>query len=621
MEGNSLNSFENLCKIFETRIKLDKEKNIETPPDVLINYEKYSKKIDSIYNSKFEKEIKPLIVPAVTIEKEEERLGKLISLLKSRLEKREELENRFYLTTGRYIKGLQLVVSESEFEDKKNRLETITKYLDTRNEINTVNESISELKDKLSDEVARQDEYIKKNKIMEDELYNTFKDVISNDDYLSKLNEDDIDTEIAMVIDKVKDNKETLDVTKDSVNSLMISGDNDDYASYIEDAERSYFTWKNRELLLKIYSLVVKFEDNYNDLYEKRDKINRIVRNRRSIKDNLTIEVTDNFSSFEDVLKEQLDVLKNEKEVLENVSNYTNRISFKEERLSELEEANNSVEILSILREYGLIDTYDNKEELEEVPLETPEFEKEDNGDEEEEEIFVKEINPYRIVDVIDYPKSLNIGLARLKGESVREKVNKKLNPTIKAPTFDDITNEIDNSKEEDKVIDTSNNDLVDDKKLDNEGVKEDIVTPTWDIPKKEEVVTPTWELPKKEDIIKKDDTDIKVINDDNIPVWGSNINTNINTVEEVNTSNGSVPIWNDTFKTSESNNLNNNISTPSFDLKEENNKEEMSSENMFWVPVSDSKLDANVFPSIDIPVNNGFNGTKDNFGFPDINN
>lgn len=619
MEGNSLNSFENLCKIFETRIKLDKEKNIETPPDVLINYEKYSKKIDSIYNSKFEKEIKPLIVPAVTIEKEEERLGKLISLLKSRLEKREELENRFYLTTGRYIKGLQLVVSESEFEDKKNRLETITKYLDTRNEINTVNESISELKDKLSDEVAKQDEYIKKNKIMEDELYNTFKDVISNDDYLSKLNEDDIDTEIAMVIDKVKDNKETLDVTKDSVNSLMISGDNDDYASYIEDAERSYFTWKNRELLLKIYSLVIKFEDSYNDLYEKRDKINRIVRNRRSIKDNLTIEVTDNFSSFEDVLKEQLDVLKNEKEVLENVSNYTNRISFKEERLSELEEANNSVEILSILREYGLIDTYDNKEELEEVPLETPEFEKEDNGD--EEEIFVKEINPYRIVDVIDYPKSLNIGLARLKGESVREKVNKKLNPTIKAPTFDDITNEIDNSKEEDKVIDTSNNDLVDDKKLDNEGVKEDIVTPTWDIPKKEEVVTPTWEVPKKEDIIKKDDTDIKVINDDNIPVWGSNINTNINTVEEVNTSNGSVPIWNDTFKTSESNNLNNNISTPSFDLKEENNKEEMSSENMFWVPVSDSKLDANVFPSIDIPVNNGFNGTKDNFGFPDINN
>lgn len=614
MEGNSLNSFENLCKIFETRIKLDKEKNIETPPDVLINYEKYSKKIDSIYNSKFEKEIKPLIVPAVTIEKEEERLGKLISLLKSRLEKREELENRFYLTTGRYIKGLQLVVSESEFEDKKNRLETITKYLDTRNEINTVNESISELKDKLSDEVVKQDEYIKKNKIMEDELYNTFKDVISNDDYLSKLNEDDIDTEIAMVIDKVKENKETLDVTKDSVNSLMISGDNDDYASYIEDAERSYFTWKNRELLLKIYSLVVKFEDNYNDLYEKRDKINKIVRNRRSIKDNLTIEVTDNFSSFEGVLKEQLDVLKNEKEVLENVSNYTNRISFKEERLSELEEANNSVEILSILREYGLIDTYDNKEELEEVPLETPDFEEEDTK--EEEEVIAKEINPYRIVEVIDYPKSLNIGLAKLKGESVREKVNKKLNPTVKAPTFEDITSEIENSKDEEKIVNTPNNDLVEDKKEDNKNI------PTWNdtsININNNNITPTWDIPTS-DTNKKDDTDIKVI-DDSAIVWENTLNDKNKEMEEVSTSTGKVPLWNDTFKTNESNNLNNNISTPSFDLKEENNKEEMSSENMFWVPVSDSKLDANVFPSINIPVNNGFNGTKDNFGFPDINN
>ena len=110
MEGNNLKSFENLTRIFETRIKLDKEKSIETPPDVLINYEKYIKKIDAIYNDRFEREIKPLITPEVTIEKEEERLKKLISLLKDRLNKREELENRFYLTTGRYISSLQLVV-------------------------------------------------------------------------------------------------------------------------------------------------------------------------------------------------------------------------------------------------------------------------------------------------------------------------------------------------------------------------------------------------------------------------------------------------------------------------------------------------------------------------------
>ena len=66
MEGNSIKSFENLCKIFEMRIKLDKERNIKTPSDVIDNYEKYAKKIDSIYNKEFEKEIRNLISPEVT---------------------------------------------------------------------------------------------------------------------------------------------------------------------------------------------------------------------------------------------------------------------------------------------------------------------------------------------------------------------------------------------------------------------------------------------------------------------------------------------------------------------------------------------------------------------------
>ena len=75
MEGKSLKLFENLTKIFETRIKLDHLKHDETPEDVLINYEKYCKKIDNIYNEEFEKEVKPLIAVETTIDKEEERLA------------------------------------------------------------------------------------------------------------------------------------------------------------------------------------------------------------------------------------------------------------------------------------------------------------------------------------------------------------------------------------------------------------------------------------------------------------------------------------------------------------------------------------------------------------------
>lgn len=616
MEGNNLKSFENLTRIFETRIKLDKEKSIETPPDVLINYEKYIKKIDAIYNDRFEREIKPLITPEVTIEKEEERLKKLISLLKDRLNKREELENRFYLTTGRYISSLQLVVSESELEDKQNRLDRITRYLDTRNEINNVTSSLEDLKQKLKEEVAMQDEYTKKNKIMEEELYASFLDVISDDDYLSKINKDDIDGELALVIDKAKENKETLDVTKESVNSLLAGGTDDDYTSYIEDAERMYFTWENRELLLRIYAIVVAGEDNYNGLFDKRDKINKLLRKRRSIRDSLSIEIPDNISSFENLLKEELEVLKNEKEVIDNVSNYTNRISFKEERLEELEKLNNDIEILTILREYGLIDTYDNKEELSNISLEEEEpLEIEaPTKEEEDDEAIAREINPYRILEVVDYPKTLNLGLAKLKGESVREKVNKKLNPPP-LPTFEDINAEISSSTNEED----SNKIINNEPEVEVQKVEEPL--PSWTVPSED--VKPIDNIPSKEDNsipswtpnIEKEDNTPKndKIMENNIPSWTIPIN-----VEEDKNNVSSSELNKDLF----SNNLNNNIDISSKESKLQDSKKEDSSinNNMFWMPVSDSKLENNFFPNINSNVGNNSVNKNDNFGFPDLN-
>lgn len=608
MEGNNLKSFENLTRIFETRIKLDKEKCIETPPDVLINYEKYTKKIDAIYNDRFEREIKSLITPEVTIEKEEERLKKLISLLKDRLNKREELENRFYLTTGRYISNLQLVVSESELEDKQNRLDRITKYLDTRNEINNVTSSLEDLKQKLKEEVAMQDEYTKKNKIMEEELYTSFLDVISGDDYLSKISEDDIDGELALVIDKAKENKETLDVTKESVNSLLAGGTDDDYNSYIEDAERMYFTWENRELLLRIYAFVVAREDNYNGLFDKRDNISKILRKRRGIRDSLSIEIPDNILSFENLLKEELEVLKNEKEVIENVSNYTNRISFKEERLEELEKLNNDIEILTILREYGLIDTYDNKEELSNIPLEEEEpLEIEAPiKEEKDDEVIAREINPYRILEVVDYPKTLNLGLAKLKGESVREKVNKKLNPPS-LPTFEDINAEISSSTNEED----SNKIINNGSEVEVQKVEEPL--PSWTIPSEE--VKPIDSIPSWTPNIEKEDNTPKndKIMENNIPSWTIPIN-----IEEDKNNASSSELNKDLF----SNNLNNNIDISSKESKLPDLKKEDSSinNNMFWMPVSDSKLENNTFPNININVGNNSVNKNDNFGFPDLN-
>ena len=551
MEGNSIKSFENLCKIFEMRIKLDKERNIKTPSDVIDNYEKYAKKIDSIYNKEFEKEIRNLISPEVTLEKEETRLKRLIKLLEERLDKRRELEEHFYNSTGKYIDGFQLVVSEDELEEKKTRLDTITKYLTTKSEIDELTTSISKLKNSLIELEKEKEEYTEKNKVMEDNIYSSLMTSIKNDEYFTKINEDNYNIELSTVEDKVRENEETLEVTLDSVKSLMNSGTDDDYTSYIEDAEKNYYIWKNREIILKIYELVIAYEEDFYRIIAKRNKLEDLIEENNHLKNKLHTEDNNELLDFENLLLEQKDTLNSEKEVLENIVNYTSRIKFKEERLEELEEINNSYEILTILREYGIIDTYDTEEEAEEIPEEvSEEIPKEDAPKEEVLEDIVNDtIDPYRIKEVIDYPKTLNIGLAKLKGESVRETVNRKLNPKPKINLFDELTKDM---KPEEKVEETpSTNESG--KEEPKQPVKEDIVPETNNI-----TPEPIWTMPTEE---------IEPVKD-----------------EEINKIN----------------------------LENTN--------NMFWIPVSDSKLEIKDFPNINIPINNkNFSNTKDNFGFPDL--
>lgn len=574
MEGNSIKSFENLCKIFEMRIKLDKERNIKTPSDVIDNYEKYAKKIDSIYNKEFEKEIRNLISPEVTLEKEETRLKRLIKLLEERLDKRRELEEHFYNSTGKYIDGFQLVVSEDELEEKKTRLDTITKYLTTKSEIDELTTSISKLKNSLIELEKEKEEYTEKNKVMEDNIYSSLMTSIKNDEYFTKINEDNYNIELSTVEDKVRENEETLEVTLDSVKSLMNSGTDDDYTSYIEDAEKNYYIWKNREIILKIYELVIAYEEDFDRIIAKRNKLEDLIEENNHLKNKLHTEDNNELLDFENLLLEQKDTLNSEKEVLENIVNYTSRIKFKEERLEELEEINNSYEILTILREYGIIDTYDTEEEAEEIPEEvSEEIPKEDASKEEVlEDIVNDSIDPYRIKEVIDYPKTLNIGLAKLKGESVRETVNRKLNPKPKINLFDELTKDM---KPEEKVEETpSTNESV--KEEPKQPVKEDIVPETNNI-----TPEPIWTMPTEEI------EPVKELKEEK-PVW------TIPVVEQAKE---------EPIKDEEINKIN---------LENTN--------NMFWIPVSDSKLETKDFPNINIPINNkNISNTKDNFGFPDL--
>lgn len=606
MEGNNVRSFENLCKIFEMRIKLDKEKKVKTPSDVLINYEKYAKKIDNIYNEEFEKEVRPLIAPSKTIEEEKDRLEKLIKLLEDRLEKRNDLEDRYYLATGDYISGLQIVISDKELDEKRERLSLINRYLETNSEIESVHDSIAKLKVMLSEEEEKKEDYKGKNQIMEDDLYSEFMKVIKEDNTYNNITEDNIDEELNNIKALVKESKETLDVTRDSVKNLITSGLEDDYSSYVDEAEKSYFVIKNKELFLKLYKLVNTFEDDFNGIFTKRDNIKEILEERKNLRGDLSITDIDELASFEKKVLEQISVTEKEKEVLDNISNYTSRIEFKEGRLEELEHDNNSVEILAILREFNLIDTYDSEEygsEEEAASEDTSDETKEEVKEEEsrEEEPIVKEvIDPYRIKEVIDAPLTLNLGLAKLKGEAVREKVNKKLNP--KPVSFDEILSD---TKKEEPATEKSKEpvwevpSIPEEPKVEEskEGVKKEDtpVTPMWEMPKWEEpaqaepkVETPVWNVPTPSESKEED----KIVSA--VPLW-----------EDIKPK-----LENDTPK-----NLDTNINF--FDTSGNTNNDSSS----FWIPVSDEKMETSSFPNINIPINDGLSSSDDNFGFPEINN
>lgn len=625
MEGNSIKSLENLCKIFEMRIKLDKEKKAKTPSEVIDNYEKYSKKIDSIYNKDFEKEIRGLISPEPTLEKEEERLEKLIDLLEDRLVKRRELEERFYNSTGKYIEGFQIIVSDDELEDKKNRLEIISKYLTTKKEMDEIDSSITKLKTSLIELEEEKSSYIEKNKTMEDSLYSTLMKSIKNDEYFNKITEENYNNELLSAEDKVKENEETLEVTLDSVKSLLKNGVNEEYTSYVEDAEKSFYVWKNREIILRIYELVISFEDDFEKIASKREEISDLLEERINTKKKLHIEDSDELENFEKLLSEQKGILSKEKEVLDNIVNYDSRIKFKEERLNELEEIVNSYEILTILREYGLAPSFDieeNEEKEDDVPFEEIE-------EPVLEDVINDYIDPYRIKDVVVAPRTLNLGLAKLKGESVRENVNRKLNPKPKESIFDDFAKEPlleDKSLEDDitdnSVVEEENTDYQDEV-IDNNEVEDNVsdtsleetkplsfeeVKPVWEVPEEEvkednnsdvintnnnyNFVTPMWDIPTNTDnsnvSFDTPSENVQVMGDNNIPVWDINPTNEVNETSEINK-----------IETPNNNNLNNN--------------------NMFWTPVGDFE-ENNSFPNLNI--NNSFSNKNevDNFGFPDIN-
>ena len=97
----------------------------------------------------------------------------------------------------------------------------------------------------------------------------------------------------------------------------MNSGTDDDYTSYIEDAEKNYYIWKNREIILKIYELVIAYEEDFDRIIAKRNKLEDLIEENNHLKNKLHIEDNNEVLDFENLLLEQKEFSEKRESILD----------------------------------------------------------------------------------------------------------------------------------------------------------------------------------------------------------------------------------------------------------------------------------------------------------------
>ena len=456
--NSSKKTIENLYKILRMNLYFkaseDKEATLE-------EFRKVTKKLDEFDEEDFQEELSKLNYKTETLEEEENRLNDLISVIRQRERLRIELENDFRnVTGGERISDLSELISNSTVLEYQNRLDSIRTYLTTNKDIEATKQDLLQLEVNLDKYEKDKTLYESKNEKNEDELLEEFNKVITDSEYYKNINLGNID-EIELVNPKmlnikinVLETKNTKDVTKRCVLELEKTGVTGDikleYENYVREAELNYYNYKEQEYFLSIYKMVISRELKYPEVFVKREKLKELLLERKNLRNELRIFKTDKLLGLDNLLKEQDEDIQAEKEAVDNI-NYTNeRIKVKEERLIRLEEIVSKPEVLSLLKEFNLISTYD-EEEIKEESVDLPSLV--------EETTVKKEYLANEVKKIEEMPITMNVGLANLKAKSVMHKVGKMLLKDDTSPELE--SEEIEPTLEEIKVIQNVTGDKI----------------------------------------------------------------------------------------------------------------------------------------------------------------
>ena len=353
-----------LYKILRMSVLLSQD---EVDELTLSKFKDASINLDKMYTEDYEEKLESMFYSTSTLEEEVERLKKLVDFVKDRIEQRKSLQSDYKNVTGNELNDLEYIEKASELDLYEKRLNLIKSYLDNSKTIEVNKKELTYLESELANEFDRKKSNEEKNVNLEDKLYTDYINILYEMDLQSLTKVEDIDEElnkIAKEMNEAKDQKDTFVTAFDNLKASGISGDLElEYASYVENSKRNYYYVKEKEILLELYELIEKKEKEYSNLFTKRTNVKALLKERLTLRKEMNIKEKDLLLPIYDLVEEQSHEIEEEKSNTDNINVLTERIKLKENRLEELNKEVKKPEVLSLLKEFHLIDTYDHDDE------------------------------------------------------------------------------------------------------------------------------------------------------------------------------------------------------------------------------------------------------------------
>ncbi len=295
------------------------------------------------------------------LEDEKVRLNALIKYINGYRDAFRKFNNEYKVITGLDLEDKEQYNDLAIYE---NRLDNIKEYLSNCNRIKSLEEEVKTYErdlERFTEEALNNDRV---NRDLEEKLLEFFMSFVHNNSFCEELDYSDIEFELEKLRDEIRHKRDELDnfymAYESLLNQELPDSKINEYKSYVKEARMDYYTSKEKEYVYKLYELISSIETEYSDVVSKREKISRIFDDRLLLRGQLEIIDEDSFMDIEKFCNNQYSVIKAEKRVNDNISDVERRIESAKEEIRGLKDKNETVDILSILNEFGIIDTYNS---------------------------------------------------------------------------------------------------------------------------------------------------------------------------------------------------------------------------------------------------------------------